>query len=124
MASASLLKTSPVINKTDFIKGQALRQPSVSVNVVRSHPSGLTVRASSYADELVKTAVCTYILTCCSTYSLLNMFCLMLSFYYYSYQIIKHAMVTCTSKWQTTYFTTKRKGFSLCESLRNLCYRT
>ncbi|KAH0698985.1 hypothetical protein KY284_013200 [Solanum tuberosum] len=56
MASASLLKTSPVINKTDFIKGQALRQPSVSVSVVRSHPSGLTVRASSYADELIKTA--------------------------------------------------------------------
>ncbi|PHU25203.1 putative fructose-bisphosphate aldolase 2, chloroplastic [Capsicum chinense] len=55
MASASLLKTSPVINKTDFIKGQPLRQ----VSVVRCHPSppsGITVRASSYADELVKTA--------------------------------------------------------------------
>ncbi|KAK4347994.1 hypothetical protein RND71_034333 [Anisodus tanguticus] len=56
MASASLLKTSPVINKTDFIKGQALRQPSVSVvRCPAAAPSGLTVRAS-YADELVKTA--------------------------------------------------------------------
>lgn len=61
MASASLLKTSPVINKNDFLRGQPLRQPSNSVSVVRSHPSGLTVRASSYADELVKTAVPTYV---------------------------------------------------------------
>ncbi|KAJ0097147.1 hypothetical protein Patl1_29047 [Pistacia atlantica] len=57
MASASLFKTSPVVDKSDWIKGQTLRQPSVSV--VRCHPvapSGLTVRAGSYADELVKTA--------------------------------------------------------------------
>lgn len=57
MASASLLKTSPAIGKTDFIKGQALRQSSVSVRCHPAPPSGLTVRASSYADELVKTAV-------------------------------------------------------------------
>lgn len=58
MASASLLKTSPVVDKSEWVKGQTLRQPSVAV--VRCHPvapSGLTVRASSYADELVKTAV-------------------------------------------------------------------
>lgn len=54
MASASLLKTSPVLDKTEFVKGQSLRLPSVSV---RCQPSALTVRASSYADELVKTAV-------------------------------------------------------------------
>lgn len=58
MASASLLKTSPVLDKSEWVKGHTLRQPSTSV--VRCHPvapSGLTVRASSYADELVKTAV-------------------------------------------------------------------
>ncbi|KAE8715670.1 Fructose-bisphosphate aldolase [Hibiscus syriacus] len=57
MASASLLKPSPVVDKSEWVKGQTLRQPSVSV--VRYHPvapSGLNVRASSYADELVKTA--------------------------------------------------------------------
>lgn len=58
MASASLLKTSPVLDKSDFLKGQSLRVPSVAK--VRCHPSGpssFTVRAaSSYADELVKTA--------------------------------------------------------------------
>ncbi|KAM3376945.1 fructose-bisphosphate aldolase 1, chloroplastic [Capsicum galapagoense] len=58
MASASLLKSSPVLDKSEFVKGQSLRQPSVSV--VRCHPTNatsLTVRAaSSYADELVKTA--------------------------------------------------------------------
>ena len=57
MASASLLKTSPVLDKSEWVKGHTLRQPSTSV--VRCHPvapSGLTVRASSYADELVKTA--------------------------------------------------------------------
>lgn len=59
MASASLLKSSPVLDKSEFVKGgQSLRQPSVSL--VRCHPttapSTLTVRASSYADELVKTA--------------------------------------------------------------------
>ncbi|CAK9142082.1 unnamed protein product [Ilex paraguariensis] len=58
MASASLLKSSPVLDKSEWVKGQTLRQPSVSV--VRCHPtapSTLTVRAaSSYADELIKTA--------------------------------------------------------------------
>lgn len=60
MASASLLKSSPtVVDKSEFVKGQSLRQTSVSV--VRCHPTNapsLTVRAASpYADELVKTAV-------------------------------------------------------------------
>ena len=58
-ASASLLKSSPVLDKSEFLKGQALRQPS-AVSVVRCQPvssATLTVRASSYADELVKTAV-------------------------------------------------------------------
>ncbi|GMN29196.1 hypothetical protein TIFTF001_002347 [Ficus carica] len=59
MASASLLKPAPVLDKSEFVKGgqSILRQPSVSV--VRFQPvspSSLTVRASSYADELVKTA--------------------------------------------------------------------
>ncbi|KAK6121492.1 hypothetical protein DH2020_044771 [Rehmannia glutinosa] len=60
MASASFLKSSPVLEKSEFVKGQSatlLRQPSASV--VRCHPnaapSPLTVRASSYADELIKT---------------------------------------------------------------------
>ncbi|MBH0219611.1 fructose-bisphosphate aldolase class I, partial [Listeria monocytogenes] len=55
MASASLLKSSPVLEKSEWVKGQTLRQP---VSVVRCHPtttSALNVRAS-YADELVKTA--------------------------------------------------------------------
>ena len=58
MASASLLKSSPVLDKSEWVKGQSLRQPSVSV--VRCNPvapSVLTIRAGSYADELVKTAV-------------------------------------------------------------------
>ncbi|KAH0971142.1 hypothetical protein GBA52_025657 [Prunus armeniaca] len=59
MASASLLKSAPVLGKPEWLKGQALPQPSASV--VRCNPvasSALTVRAtSSYADELVKTAV-------------------------------------------------------------------
>lgn len=57
-ASASLLKSSLVLDKSEWVKGQTLRQPSVSV--VRCHPtapSALTIRAGSYADELVKTAV-------------------------------------------------------------------
>ncbi|KAM7475073.1 hypothetical protein LguiB_022316 [Lonicera macranthoides] len=56
MASASLLKSSVVLDKSEWVKGQTLHQPRVSV--VRCHPtpSGLTIRASSYADELVKTA--------------------------------------------------------------------
>ncbi|XP_022986187.1 fructose-bisphosphate aldolase 1, chloroplastic-like [Cucurbita maxima] len=57
MASASL-KSSPVLDKLEWVKGQSLRQPSVSV--VRCHPtaapSTLTIRAASYSDELVKTA--------------------------------------------------------------------
>ncbi|KAG1354512.1 fructose-bisphosphate aldolase 1, chloroplastic [Cocos nucifera] len=57
MASASFLKTSPVINKSEWVKGQSLRHPSASMTV-KSHPAAsLTVRAAtSYADELVKTA--------------------------------------------------------------------
>ncbi|XAR72767.1 Fructose-bisphosphate aldolase [Bertholletia excelsa] len=56
-ASASLLKSSPVLDKTEWVKGQSLRQPSA----IRAHPTAapytLTIRAvSSYADELVKTA--------------------------------------------------------------------
>ncbi|XP_026449627.1 fructose-bisphosphate aldolase 1, chloroplastic-like [Papaver somniferum] len=57
MASASLFKSSAVLDKSDFFKGQSLRQPSACVgrrNAVA--PSALTVRAGSYADELVKTA--------------------------------------------------------------------
>lgn len=62
MASASLLKSSPVLDKSEWVKGQALRQPPVShVHCIPTSPSALTVRASAYADELVKTAVCIYI---------------------------------------------------------------
>ena len=64
MASASFLKTSPVVDRSEFVKGQTLRLPSIAG--VKFHPNGsssLTVRAaSSYADELVKTAVCSCIL--------------------------------------------------------------
>ncbi|KAJ6346093.1 hypothetical protein OIU78_008681 [Salix suchowensis] len=57
MASASLLKSSPVLDKSEFVKGQTLRLPSASIVRCRSvAPSSLTVRAGSYADELVKTA--------------------------------------------------------------------
>ncbi|KAL0395541.1 UNVERIFIED_CONTAM: Fructose-bisphosphate aldolase, chloroplastic [Sesamum calycinum] len=58
MASASLLKSSPVLDKSEFVKGQPLlRQPAVAAVPCRPvSSSGLTVRASSYADELVKTA--------------------------------------------------------------------
>ncbi|KAL3580717.1 hypothetical protein D5086_018552 [Populus alba] len=57
MASASLLKSSPVLDKSEFVKGQTLRLPSASIVRCRSTaPSSLTVRAGSYADELVKTA--------------------------------------------------------------------
>ncbi|RVW93190.1 Fructose-bisphosphate aldolase, chloroplastic [Vitis vinifera] len=59
MASAapSLLKSSPVLDKSDWVKGQTLRQSSVSViRCLPTAPSGLTIRAGSYADELVKTA--------------------------------------------------------------------
>nr|GMC66156.1 fructose-bisphosphate aldolase 1, chloroplastic [Ipomoea batatas] len=54
--SASLLKSSPVLDKTEFLKGQALRHPSISLVRCHSAPSsGFSIRAS-YADELVKTA--------------------------------------------------------------------
>ncbi|KAF8405325.1 hypothetical protein HHK36_010229 [Tetracentron sinense] len=57
MASASLLKPSPVLDKSEWVKGQTLRQPSVSVvRCLPVAPSALTVRAGSYADELIKTA--------------------------------------------------------------------
>ncbi|PQQ00898.1 fructose-bisphosphate aldolase 1 chloroplastic [Prunus yedoensis var. nudiflora] len=58
MASASLLKSSPVLDKSEWVKGQTLRQPSASsvVRCLPTAPSGLTIRAGSYADELVKTA--------------------------------------------------------------------
>ncbi|KAK4490690.1 hypothetical protein RD792_001386 [Penstemon davidsonii] len=59
MASASLLKSSPVLDKSDFVKGQPLlRQPAVAaaVHFQPISPSALTIRATSYAEELVKTA--------------------------------------------------------------------
>lgn len=57
MASASLLKSSPVLDKSEWVKGQTLRQPSVSVvRCLPNAPSPLSIRAGSYADELVKTA--------------------------------------------------------------------
>ncbi|KZV53355.1 fructose-bisphosphate aldolase 1, chloroplastic [Dorcoceras hygrometricum] len=60
MASASFLKPSPALDKSEFVKGHSLlRHSSTSAANVRSQPkaapSPLTVRAS-YADELVKTA--------------------------------------------------------------------
>ncbi|KAL2925101.1 Fructose-bisphosphate aldolase chloroplastic [Bienertia sinuspersici] len=55
MVSASLLKTSRVIDKSDFVKGQTRGLPSVSVAAVPCSPSSLSVRAaSSYADELLR----------------------------------------------------------------------
>ncbi|KAK1571529.1 hypothetical protein Q3G72_018634 [Acer saccharum] len=57
MASASLLKSSPVLDKSEWVKGQSLRQPSASVvRCLPNGPSSLTIRAGSYADELIKTA--------------------------------------------------------------------
>ena len=61
MASALLLKTSVnVVDKSEFVKGQKLRLPSIAgLGFSSSASSSLSVRAaSSYADELVKTAVC------------------------------------------------------------------
>jgi len=55
-ASATLLKSSPVLDKCEWVKGQTLRQPLVRCNP--SSASALTIKAASYADELVKTAVC------------------------------------------------------------------
>ncbi|KAL9173878.1 hypothetical protein ABFS82_02G017700 [Erythranthe guttata] len=58
MASASLLKSSPVLEKSDFVKGQTHLRQSLAAASVRPNTASfpLTVRASSYADELVKTA--------------------------------------------------------------------
>lgn len=56
MASASLLKSSLVLNKSEWVKGPSFRQPSVSH--VRCQPVPFTVKAvSSYSEELIKTAV-------------------------------------------------------------------
>ncbi|KAG8383411.1 hypothetical protein BUALT_Bualt04G0010000 [Buddleja alternifolia] len=58
MASTSLLKSSLVLNKSEFVKGHPLLRHSTAA-ATRCHPvssAALTVRASSYADELVKTA--------------------------------------------------------------------
>ncbi|ESW03748.1 hypothetical protein PHAVU_011G039100 [Phaseolus vulgaris] len=56
-ASPSLLKSSLVLDKSEWVKGQTLRQPSASVvRCSPTNPSALTIRAGSYADELVKTA--------------------------------------------------------------------
>lgn len=55
MASASLLNSSPVLGKSEWVKGgQSIRLPSTAA--VRCQPTTVTIRAS-YADELVKTAV-------------------------------------------------------------------
>ncbi|CAN6916529.1 unnamed protein product [Brassica oleracea] len=59
MASTSLLKASPVLDKSEWVKGQSVlfRQPSSAAVVLRNRATSITVRAaSSYADELVKTA--------------------------------------------------------------------
>uniref|UniRef100_M4D2L4 fructose-bisphosphate aldolase n=1 Tax=Brassica campestris TaxID=3711 RepID=M4D2L4_BRACM len=59
MASTSLLKASPVLDKSEWVKGQSVlfRQPSSASVVLPNRATSLTVRAaSSYADELVKTA--------------------------------------------------------------------
>ncbi|KAE9593360.1 putative fructose-bisphosphate aldolase [Lupinus albus] len=57
-ALATLLKSSPILDKSEWVKGQTLRQVS-AVSVARCNSanlSALTIRAGSYADELVKTA--------------------------------------------------------------------
>ncbi|KAJ0252462.1 Fructose-bisphosphate aldolase 2 [Hirschfeldia incana] len=59
MASTSLLKASPVLDKSEWVKGQSVlfRQPSSAAVVLHNRATSLAVRAaSSYADELVKTA--------------------------------------------------------------------
>ncbi|CAN6463720.1 unnamed protein product [Victoria cruziana] len=58
MASATLLKSSLVVDKSEFLKGQSLRSSSSASFKTNSStsPSTLVVRAGSYADELVKTA--------------------------------------------------------------------
>ncbi|KAF5765137.1 putative fructose-bisphosphate aldolase [Helianthus annuus] len=57
MASTFLLRSSPaILDKSEWVKGQTLGQPSGSVvRLSVGAPSALTVSAS-YADELVKTA--------------------------------------------------------------------
>ncbi|XP_077220772.1 fructose-bisphosphate aldolase, chloroplastic-like isoform X2 [Tasmannia lanceolata] len=58
MASASLLKSSPVLDKSEWVKGQSIRLPSaMSFRSSHTAPSTLTVRAGSYSDEFIKTAV-------------------------------------------------------------------
>lgn len=65
MASASLFKptSATVLDKPEWVKGQTLRQaPVFAVRFNVTAPSALTVRASSYGDELVKTAVRVFVL--------------------------------------------------------------
>ncbi|KVI08793.1 Aldolase-type TIM barrel [Cynara cardunculus var. scolymus] len=68
MASASLFKPSPstILDKSEWVKGgQTLRQPPVSiVRFSSAAPAVSTIRASSYADELVKTAVSVLLYLC------------------------------------------------------------
>ena len=76
MASASLFKPSPatILDKSDWVKGQTLRQSPVSVVRFNSAaPSALAVRAS-YADELVKTAVRVFLFLTTYIYILFGMF--------------------------------------------------
>ncbi|CAN1173311.1 Fructose-bisphosphate aldolase 2, chloroplastic [Linum perenne] len=57
MASASLLKSSPVLDKSEWLKGQSLRQSSSILRCKSSSSARFSVRAAgSYADELVVTA--------------------------------------------------------------------
>ncbi|XVF20337.1 hypothetical protein REPUB_Repub11eG0189500 [Reevesia pubescens] len=49
MASASLLKTSPVVDKFEWVKGQTLRQPSVSVKTIASLGRGILAMDESNA---------------------------------------------------------------------------
>ncbi|XP_077221499.1 fructose-bisphosphate aldolase 1, chloroplastic [Tasmannia lanceolata] len=57
MASASLLKSSPVLDKSEWVKGQSNRLASaMSFRSSHTAPSTLTVRAGPYSDELIKTA--------------------------------------------------------------------
>ncbi|MCI33819.1 fructose-bisphosphate aldolase chloroplastic-like, partial [Trifolium medium] len=56
-ASASLFKSSSlVLDKSEWVKGQTLRQPMSVVRCSPAAPSSLTIRAGAYTDELVKTA--------------------------------------------------------------------
>ncbi|CAN1256070.1 Fructose-bisphosphate aldolase 2, chloroplastic [Linum perenne] len=57
MASASLLKSSPVLDKSEWLKGQSLRQSSSILRCKSASSARFSVRAAgSYADELVVTA--------------------------------------------------------------------